>query len=603
LDHPSLFKWLTERLQKNIMRQNPRRALLHTARITRYFLLTVILTVAVGSFITAAAQGSAVVTNGRFTNIYVYPDPSSETWEEHMAGQRPDWKKFTRAAIDAFTDTLMSASSPSYFDSLYQYSGIHPPRFYGSAVASQSCVDAAMRDLNNRVMQWDTIRSLANCHTSGNDPSPQVTLIFSPDIKIGNITPVGTSSDMCANSNLKAWHAWGLNVPNFIALPTDPRCTKDPKSATDPKNAFPDFNYLTLNFSHEIVETLSDPGGTGVGDVGQNEIGDNCQGQPITWSGYTVQKYFSKSDNACVPQVDISRAAAPGIYWLDVSGNPLMRFKGDADKHDLNKTVDPKNIGRTVNSLQLIISTGNDELRGGSHANDNCDVTIVLKDGRTIPLSNVNHGQTWDKWSIHSIDIPLPADGLNGGDVVGVKLHTEFGGGIDGDNWNVQRVQLKATLGSAYVSRVPKSGPTLPNTTITVTVTRVGTVRALGPRRLGGGAIYPMIRIQDGEFAKSPSSRSLLEFGEVPIQIEVWQDLPDYKGSGSSNNPNDPGGRGVHNAKTTLRSLNVVYNLKTHTFTATGETATASRGNAGVEFVFPGDLSHPDVAFTITDHP
>jgi len=134
-------------------------------------------------------------------------------------------------------------------------------------------------------------------------------------------------------------------------------------------------------------------------------------------------------------------------------------------------------------------------------------------------------------------------------------------------------------------------------------VTRVGIVRALGPRRLGGGAIYPMIRIQDGEFAKSPSSRSFLEFGEVPIQIEVWQDLPDYKGSGSSNNPNDPGGRGVHNAKTTLRSLNVVYNLKTHTFTATGETATASRGNAGVEFVFPGDLSHPDVAFTITDHP
>jgi hypothetical protein len=36
--------------------------------------------------------------------------------------------------------------------------------------------------------------------------------------------------------------------------------------------------------------------------------------------------------------------------------------------------------------------------------------------------------------------------GLKGGDVQSVKVHTGFGGGIGGDNWNVQRIQLKATL-------------------------------------------------------------------------------------------------------------------------------------------------------------
>jgi len=44
------------------------------------------------------------------------------------------------------------------------------------------------------------------------------------------------------------------------------------------------------------------------------------------------------------------------------------------------------------------------------------------------------------------IGIPLPGGGLRGGDVKSVKLHTGFGGGIGSDNWNVQRIQLQATL-------------------------------------------------------------------------------------------------------------------------------------------------------------
>src|SRR6185503_8664300 len=101
-----------------------------------------------------------------------------------MAGLRPDAAQFSRASIDKFTETLMSPAWPSYFDALFQYSGIRPPRFFGSAVASQKCVDAALKDTNNGVLQWDTVRSLANCHRRGKDPSPQVNLIFSPDILI-----------------------------------------------------------------------------------------------------------------------------------------------------------------------------------------------------------------------------------------------------------------------------------------------------------------------------------------------------------------------------------------------------------------------------------
>lgn len=525
--------------------------------------------------------GSAVVTNGKFTNIYVYPDPESETWEQHIARLRPDAAQFSRANIDRATQQLMAPSWPSYFDTLFQYNGIHPPQFFGSAVASQACVNAALKDLHDGVLQWDTIRSLSNCHVAGHDPSPQVTLIFSPDIKIAEIKPLGTGPEMCTTSPTRAWHAWGLNVPNFIALPTSTACASN-------------FMQLIQSMAHEVVETISDPGGAGMGDFGQHELGDNCENRTpaefTTFNGLTLERYWSNFDNNCQPRLDppagsltatwvlgegsplrrltgdihdltlgvpanritadtsvtevqiviqtggddlrgggnpgdnanvtlnfiggsklttninrgrswengqthavplllpspapkasditgitISTHFGGGIggdnwnvdkvalvvsfpagspthtppqtvvhTWLDASGNPLIRFTGNI--HDLREVVQPQDTGKSVRSLELIISTGNDDLRGGSHPGDNCDVTIELAAGRTIMLNNVNSGRNLPNWTDHTVSIPLPAGGLKGGDVKAVRLHTGFGGGIGGDNWNVNRIQLKATL-------------------------------------------------------------------------------------------------------------------------------------------------------------
>ena len=97
------------------------------------------------------AAGTAVVTDGKFTNVYVYPNPDAETWEAHMLSLRPgDATQFSRESIDNFTEQLMTPGWPSYFDSLYQYSGIHPPRFFGSSPISQICIDAAkyLRKIN-----------------------------------------------------------------------------------------------------------------------------------------------------------------------------------------------------------------------------------------------------------------------------------------------------------------------------------------------------------------------------------------------------------------------------------------------------------------------
>jgi hypothetical protein len=543
------------------------------------------------------ARADTVVSDGKFTNVYVYPDPDKETWEQHLNNLPPDkkpkdWQKFTIQAIDAFTEALMSADWPSYFGALHQYGGINPPHFFGSYAISQECWEAAKKDLHNGVvLEWTTASALANCHKNGRDPSPQVNLIFSPDIQVGEfMLPTADGPDICSQtgSHTVAYHAGGLNRPNFAALPTAPGCA-------------PDFATFTQSLSHEDVEILSDPGGFGHGSAifgSENELADQCN-QPMTWKGFSVVRYRSDNDNDCWPpnfpdhttttiwvlaqnspiirftgdrhevtlnvpaqrlvndaaasevqvwiqtgsdnlrggndnadatlifadgttfstpninasrewgngQTHVARLALPpagvrvrdiqgvtiatrfggGVSgdnwnvdkvalmvafpegsptsssqpsstvvdtWLDKSGGPLVRFSGSEHERSwpVEKQAPP---AMTVTSLELIISTGNDDLRGGSNPKDNCDVTVGLKDGFTCPdgqsipeitLKNVNNGAKWSNWTDHTVSIPLPSCGLRGADVKSVTLHTGFGGGLGGDNWNVQRIQLRATL-------------------------------------------------------------------------------------------------------------------------------------------------------------
>jgi len=530
-----------------------------------------------------AAAGSAVVTDGKFTNIYVYPNPDEETWEQHIATLRPhDSSAFSRASIDGFMARLMAPAWPSYFDALFQYNGIRAPRFFGSGVASRACVNDALRDRYNGVMQWDTVRTLANCHTSGLDPSPQVNLIFSPDIAVAPIAPIDRHGPEMCSVGVEGWHAWGLNVPNFTALPTSTGC-----AAT--------FAEFTRTAAHEVVEAISDPAGLGQGDFPTytRELVDECDKKHIPGiaiEGYAIGRYWSDFDNNCQPRLDppagsvsetwvlgesaplvrmtgkvhqverqvpvsqattnaqltrailvvqtggddlrggkdardnaeadlnfaggystsvninggrtwsnrethavelappetpirvsdvtsvtlrtrfrggisgdnwnvdklalivsfpegspVSRPDSPTVStWLDASSNPLVRFTGR--RHDYTELVGSQDLGTYVSALTLAISTGNDDLRGGSGSGDNADVEVALASGQSIIVRNVNGGKTWQGWSTHNVEIPIGGRSLRGGDVKSITVHTGFGGGIAGDNWNVNRIQLFATL-------------------------------------------------------------------------------------------------------------------------------------------------------------
>lgn len=98
----------------------------------------------------------------------------------------------------------------------------------------------------------------------------------------------------------------------------------------------------------------------------------------------------------------------------------------------------PPAISDHPKELILTIGTGGDDLRGG---NDNLSVSLNLKNGGRIEASNVNMGQRWIDHSDQTVGVSLP-EGLASQDIQSVTLRTSFGGGMGGDNWNLDTLTM-----------------------------------------------------------------------------------------------------------------------------------------------------------------
>ncbi len=143
------------------------------------------------------------------------------------------------------------------------------------------------------------------------------------------------------------------------------------------------------------------------------------------------------------------------VTLVDESGDPLVVFTGGL--HDWSTPVfaAAPDVGRVITSLTLAVATGDDNLRGGTSIGDNCDATLVTRSGQTLTFPDINQGATWNNGETHAVALPTPP-GLAAGDITGLALHTDFGGGLSGDNWDVNEVILLATL----------ADPVTPNRTI-----------------------------------------------------------------------------------------------------------------------------------------
>src|SRR5215471_19361879 len=96
-----------------------------------------------------------------------------------------------------------------------------------------------------------------------------------------------------------------------------------------------------------------------------------------------------------------------------------------------------------ANQLDVTFSTGSDDLRGG---NDNINVLLLVQSGTPLRFDNVNAGKRWPDRSTQTVSLRLP-DSVRFEDIRGVRLETTFGGGLGGDNWNLDRLAVSARNG------------------------------------------------------------------------------------------------------------------------------------------------------------
>jgi hypothetical protein len=366
------------------------------------FLLTNALA-ARADFVSAPVTGAAVVTTSHFTNIYFFPNPSQQTWEQHLAslsaaGSAVDTSE-TRAAIDNFVLTL---THTSYFDRLSQYNAgiagaggpINPPLFAGEQQTAQACVDAALKTVTNNVVGFDTLRAFAVCQNAeGHNPSDQVNIILSPEFDAANIFQ---TKGICGEDT--AFHASFpvFNTPNFTVIPTNSKCNAS-------------FAFLAESISHEMVETISDPAGFGYihetqparfipdpsrgfsddisSEFSEGELADICQkgglknpgSDPNIWAitvfGLPVARYWSNMDTDCEPQPGLMVAPQPPIGTLP------------------------------INRLQFDILTGNDGL-----GTDSTATASVIVNGSPVPFRlKLSGDHSWDNNTDHVRTFELPA--------------------------------------------------------------------------------------------------------------------------------------------------------------------------------------------------
>ncbi|NOZ11915.1 MAG: hypothetical protein GXP09_12870 [Gammaproteobacteria bacterium] len=120
-----------------------------------------------------------------------------------------------------------------------------------------------------------------------------------------------------------------------------------------------------------------------------------------------------------------------------------------------------------ITALELVIQTGNDDLRGG---NDNVNASILLRNGSQLRFDNINKSKRWANGSQHTVRLNLnlmvDRNIESRDDVVGLRLQSTFRGGIDGDNWKMRYLKvtpIDSTVGGGgrlepYYERRGRSG-------------------------------------------------------------------------------------------------------------------------------------------------
>jgi hypothetical protein len=141
-----------------------------------------------------------------------------------------------------------------------------------------------------------------------------------------------------------------------------------------------------------------------------------------------------------------------GFYSANQATVGFKRFTG-SDKSLSIVLNDIPVLAGQANRLLYTFRTGGDNLRGG---NDNVNATIVFSNGQTQRVENLNNSAEWHDQTTTSVAIDLNRAAAPS-EIVRIDLDTTFGGGIGGDNWNMDCVAVRA-VGNGLDQFIARSG-------------------------------------------------------------------------------------------------------------------------------------------------
>ncbi len=123
-----------------------------------------------------------------------------------------------------------------------------------------------------------------------------------------------------------------------------------------------------------------------------------------------------------------------------LGGNLVKRFTGKDVSGSVKFSVAKALVNTSVQTLILTTRTGRDDLRAGGVAS----AQIRLQDGRTLPIVNLNHGQSWQYNSAHTVSLALPA-WVKLGQLDSIVITHDGAGrniGETYDNWDVSAISV-----------------------------------------------------------------------------------------------------------------------------------------------------------------
>jgi hypothetical protein len=114
----------------------------------------------------------------------------------------------------------------------------------------------------------------------------------------------------------------------------------------------------------------------------------------------------------------------------------------------------PLSDDNIVRELVIEIETGSDDLRG---VMDNFNITVLYRDGSSDVYTNVNRSARWIDNYCETVSLVLRKPAAKTA-IRGISIQTTFGGGLGGDNWNMDALYVLARSGNSEDRVISREG-------------------------------------------------------------------------------------------------------------------------------------------------